>query len=128
MKLSEDKIKKIILEEMHNLEHEQYFDHTDKEGGMAKKQLYRMAKYAIMLHDALDDETQLEAWVQSKLTIASEYLGKVKHYLEYEMNMHLEDPESDVYDHEDENMEPVGCGSEPEAYVVSEDDADLMEN
>ena len=45
---------------------------------MAKRQLYDMAKYALMLHDALEDETQLESWVQSKLTIASEYLSKVK--------------------------------------------------
>ena len=47
----------------------------------------------MMLHDALEDDTQLEVWVQSKITIAAEYMSKVKHYLEYEMNMDMIDPE-----------------------------------
>tara|TARA_B100000282_G_scaffold279608_1_gene240098 strand:- start:1773 stop:2096 length:324 start_codon:yes stop_codon:yes gene_type:complete len=95
MKLSEAKLKKIIKEEMEYLEADQYFDYVDQEGGMAKSQLYKAAKYAMMLHDALDEDTQLEAWVQSKITIASEYLSKVKHYLEYEMKIDMHDPEAE---------------------------------
>jgi len=110
-------------------------DHIDEEGGMAKSQLYKMAKYAMMLHDALDDETQLEAWVQSKITIASEYLGKVKHYLEYEMGLDLQDPELDIEDSE-EHEHGSGCGHdvEPdmvmhgeETYEIDDEDAYLME-
>ena len=48
MKINETKLKKIIQEEMDMIE-QPYFDHTDSEGGMAKSQLYRMAKYAMML-------------------------------------------------------------------------------
>ena len=83
MKINESRLKQIIAEEMAAIEDKQYFDHVDKEGSMAKRQLYKMAKYAIELHDALEEDTQLEAWVQSKITIASEYMSKVKHYLEH---------------------------------------------
>ena len=135
MKINESKIKKIINEEMMMLDDKNHMDHIDEEGGMAKSQLYKMAKYAMMLHDALDDETQLEAWVQSKITIASEYLGKVKHYLEYEMGLDLQDPELDIEDSE-EHEHGSGCGHdvEPdvvmhgeEAYEIDDEDAYLME-
>jgi len=135
MKINESKIKKIINEEMMMLDDKNHMDHIDEEGGMAKSQLYKMAKYAMMLHDALDDETQLEAWVQSKITIASEYLGKVKHYLEYEMGLDLQDPELDIEDSE-EHEHGSGCGHdvEPdmvmhgeETYEIDDEDAYLME-
>ena len=48
-----------------------------------------------MLHDSLEDEDQLEGWVQSKITKAADYMGTVAHYLEYEMGMHMHDPEMD---------------------------------
>ena len=57
----------------------------DEEGRMAKAQLYKAAKYAKEVHEMLRDDTQLEAWVQAKITKASDYLGSVKHYLEYQM-------------------------------------------
>ena len=128
MKINETKLKQIIAEEMAALEDKQYFDRVDNEGGMAKSQLYRMAKYAIMLHDALDDQTQLEAWVQSKITIASEYLGKVKHYLEYEMGLDMMDPEVGV---DLEKPSDSGCAPmlpEPDVYEVDDEDAYLMES
>ena len=143
MKINEAKIKQIIAEEMAAIEDKQYFNYTDKEGGMAKRQLYDMAKYALMLHDALEDETQLESWVQSKLTIASEYLSKVKHYLEYEMGLEMHEPELEIEDSEEESVgcgddiEPQGQPAEPMmnvdkdgniAYQISEELTDLMEN
>ena len=115
-------------------------DHIDEEGGMAKSQLYNLAKYAIMLHDALEDETQLEAWVQSKITIAAEYMSKVKHYLEYEMGLEMQDPDMDIdYPDEDsacgEEIDPQGQPSEPmmvvdgeDVYEIDEEDANLMES
>ena len=109
---------------------------------MAKSQLYNLAKYAIMLHDSLDDETQLESWVQSKITIATEYMGKVKHYLEYEMGLDMKDPDMDIdYPDEDspcgDEIEPQGQPSEPMmsmdskgniSYEITEELTDLMEN
>lgn len=117
MKINESKLKKIIQEEMDMID-QPYFDHVDSEGGMAKSQLYKMAKYAMMLHDALEEDTQLEAWVQSKITMASEYISKVKHYLEYEMNMDMIDPEGH------DEPEVGGCGSDAPMIV---DDAESFE-
>ena len=139
MKINESKVKQIINEEMMMLDDKHHMDHVDEEGGMAKSQLYNLAKYAIMLHDALEDETQLEAWVQSKITIATEYMGKVKHYLEYEMGLQMEEPELEMeYPEEDSpcgaEIEPQGQPAEPdmvmhgeEAYEIDDEDAYLME-
>ena len=57
----------------------------DEEGLMAKRQLSDIAEYAAELSQMLSDETQLEAWVQSKLTKAADYIKTVKHYVEYGM-------------------------------------------
>ena len=57
----------------------------DREGRMAKRQLADIAEYAQELSQMLADETQLEAWVQSKLTKAADYIKTVKHYVEYGM-------------------------------------------
>ena len=59
-------------------------DYVDDEGRMAKSQMYKTGKYAMKLHDMLDDMEQLPAWVQAKLTKASDYLSAVYHYLDYE--------------------------------------------
>ena len=58
---------------------------VDYEGKMAKKQLYKIAQYAKHLFGMMDNDTQLESWVQAKLTKASDYMGAVKHYLEGEI-------------------------------------------
>ena len=60
-------------------------DYVDDEGRYAKSQLYKMAKYAVKLHQKLDDMEQLPAWLQSKITKASDYMSMVYHYLDYEM-------------------------------------------
>lgn len=57
----------------------------DKEGQMAKRQLSDIADYSQELMGMLQDETQLESWVQAKLTKAADYIKTVKHYVEYGM-------------------------------------------
>jgi len=64
-------------------------DGKDYEGGMAKSQMLKMKKYAAALCDMIDDESQLEAWVQAKLTKASEYMSAVYHYLDYQQTKNL---------------------------------------
>lgn len=71
-------------------------DNMDYEGGMAKSQLLKMKKYAMALCDMIEDESQLEAWVQAKLTKASDYISSVYHYLEYE-NQSNETPDQGIY-------------------------------
>ena len=58
---------------------------TDHEGAMAKADLYKLANYSFKLFKKLEDDAQLEAWVQAKITKAADYIASVYHYLEYEM-------------------------------------------
>jgi hypothetical protein len=53
----------------------------DYEGEMARLQLLKASRYACDLTDMLKDTDQLPAWIQSKITKASDYLSIVKHYL-----------------------------------------------
>jgi hypothetical protein len=57
---------------------------VDYEGEMAKSELRNLIQNAEELFDMLDDNTQLEAWVQSKLTKANDYLNSVNQYLKYQ--------------------------------------------
>ena len=61
---------------------------TEDHGGesrMAKSDLFKIANYGQEIHDMLTDEMNLPEWVESKITKSADYLGSVKHYLEYEM-------------------------------------------
>ena len=60
-------------------------DHVDKEGRMAKSQMYKMINYVGKLSQMLDDDIQLPSWVQTKIAKASDYMSAVFHYLDYEM-------------------------------------------
>lgn len=60
----------------------------DHEVQMARADLYKIAKYAIKLHDMLKNVSEaegLEGWQQAKITKAADYLGSVYHNLDYEM-------------------------------------------
>jgi hypothetical protein len=57
----------------------------DREGAMAKADLYKLATYSLKLFKKLQDEDQLEGWVQAKITKAADYVASVYHYMEYEM-------------------------------------------
>lgn len=112
IKINESRLKEIIAEEMAALEDKHHMDHIDEEGGMAKRQLEQLAEYAMELSAMLQEDTQLEGWVQSKITLAQDYISKVKHYLEDELGMSsggCGDPtppvaiSSDVYDIDDED-------------------------
>ena len=56
-------------------------EEVDDEGKMAKGQLMRMVNQASALAQIMDDDKQLDGWVQSKLTMASDYLDSVHDYL-----------------------------------------------
>lgn len=71
---------------------------VDREGAMAKADLHKLANYSIKLFKKIQDEDQLEGWVQAKITKAADYIASVYHYLEYEMKIseygsHLENAE-----------------------------------
>ena len=61
----------------------------DHEVQMARADLYKIAKYAIKLHDMMKNVSEvqgIEGWQQSKITKAADYLGSVYHNLDYEMS------------------------------------------
>jgi hypothetical protein len=58
---------------------------ADREGAMAKADLFKLANYSHKLYQQINDDDQLEAWVQAKITKAADYIASVYHYLEYEM-------------------------------------------
>ena len=53
----------------------------DYEGRMVRAQMRKINRYSKDIYNMVEDEAQLEAWVQSKLTKAADYIGMVKHYL-----------------------------------------------
>jgi hypothetical protein len=60
----------------------------DHEVQMARADLYKVAKYAIKLHDMLKTVSEaegIEGWQQSKITKASDYIGSVYHAMDYDM-------------------------------------------
>jgi hypothetical protein len=59
-------------------------EELDYEGEMAKSELRNIIQNAEELFNMLDEDTQLEAWVQSKLTKANEFLDSVNQYLKYQ--------------------------------------------
>ena len=101
MKISKEKLQKIIKEELQIAQNGSEMPYSgpksgskvdDLEGDMAKNQLFNIAKYSIAMLKALEDDQELEAWVQSKITLSQDYLGKVKHYLEYELQVEMKEP------------------------------------
>ena len=59
----------------------------DHEVQMARAECYKIAKYAIKLHDMLKNVSEkegLEGWVQSKITKSADYISSVYHHLDYE--------------------------------------------
>ena len=65
-------------------EDESAVTYDPNEGKMAKAQLYKLMNYAHYLHDLLNDDMDLPEWVEAKITKACDYIGAVKHHLEYE--------------------------------------------
>ena len=105
MKISKERLMEIIQEECDmamgpQMPYEMTPDgEIDREGRMAKRQLADISEYASELEQMLGDETQLEAWVQAKLTQAADYIKTVKHYVEYGM-------EEGAYDQVMPQMQP----------------------
>ena len=79
-----DKKKTMTKEGLGDMAHAAERDH---EVQMARAELYKIAKYAIKMHELLktvSEEEGLEGWVQSKITKAADYMGSVYNYMEYE--------------------------------------------
>jgi hypothetical protein len=76
MKITKSQLKKIIQEELERVDEGDY-----GEGSMARSQLGRTAELAVMIQNMIADETNLEEWVESKITKAQDYLSSVLNYM-----------------------------------------------
>jgi hypothetical protein len=69
----------------------------DHEVQMARADLYKIAKYAIKLHEMLKTVSEaegIEGWQQSKITKAADYIGSVYHAMDYDMKFAEQQVES----------------------------------
>jgi len=60
----------------------------DHEVQMARADLYKIAKYAIQLHDMLKSVSEaegIEGWKQAKITTAADDISSVYHAMDYDM-------------------------------------------
>ena len=76
MKITKSQLKKIIQEELEKVDEGDY-----GEGSMARSQLGRTAELAVMIQNMIAAETNLEEWVESKITKAQDYLSSVLNYM-----------------------------------------------
>ena len=67
----------------------------DYEGDMAMSQLKSIITNAQRLHDMLEENTNLPEWVQSKITLAEDYILTAANYMEGEMNEEVEQVDED---------------------------------
>jgi hypothetical protein len=119
IKITEERFKQILKEEIDALalasqpstmEEEappDIFGEPDEEGGMARGELFKIGKYAVELRKMLQNDDQLPAWVQSKITKCAAMMGDVKHFLEGQMA-----DQSDQMAPEQEGDEEVELGDD----------------
>jgi len=82
-----DKPKAKDIKVKEGLGDEAHLAEQDHEVQMARAELYKLAKYAIKLHEMLkgiSERDGLEGWVQSKITKSADMIGSVYHHLEYQ--------------------------------------------
>jgi hypothetical protein len=68
----------------------------DHEISMARAQTYRAAKCAMQIHKMLQQVDNLEGWMQSKITLAADYLESVSANLEYDIVSAVMEPEPEL--------------------------------
>jgi hypothetical protein len=109
MKISKDRLKQIIKEELavgeiemgRGEEHDEYSggdyprDSHGYEGEMAKTNLWKIAEYAKEMHDLIADDEDLEPWVEEKIAVAAYMMDQIGHHLQYQKHRGHEDAEGE---------------------------------
>lgn len=107
MKISLQELENIIQQEINSIKEGGY-----GEGSMARSQLGRTAELALMLQDMIGDDTNLEEWVESKITKSQDYLSSVLNYMRGEqLSEGYYSKGKCVYKKEDNSK--VGCTDGP---------------
>jgi len=77
----EDNSIKIIAETYRKMLLNEHIPLDDQEGGMVQSQMKSIIEKANDILGMMQQDTQLESWVQSKLTKAEDYISAVRDYL-----------------------------------------------
>ena len=87
MNVSEKQIRRLIREEIELALKASGRDlgYGEGEGRHTKSQLHKISIYAAKLDEMLADNDDLPEWVQSKVAVMAQNIGKIKHYLEYKL-------------------------------------------
>jgi serine protease inhibitor len=72
---------KLIAETYRKMMLNEHIPLDDQEGGMVQSQMKSIIEKANDILGMIQQDTQLEAWVQSKLTRAEDYISAVRDYL-----------------------------------------------
>lgn len=98
-------------------------DDIENEGEMLIAQLHSIIENAKSLLKMVDSEDQIEDWIQSKITIAEDYLRTTHSYIKYYDENGDDDDELDDYFHEDD----VEFDVEEESEIYDDDFSDDLE-
>ena len=83
-----------ILDSINNMNEGQHMMGGIEDDGhevhMALSDLHKLEKYAPQVADLASQYSDLPGWVQSKITLAADYLGKVYHYLDGKQHKGME--------------------------------------
>ena len=66
--------------EIHNMTQKPEPKPDTYEAGMAQNQLLKIGTHAIKIHNMIDDDAEMEAWVAKKIDLASNYVKSVHGY------------------------------------------------
>jgi serine protease inhibitor len=72
---------KLIAETYRKMQLNEHIPLDDQEGGMVQSQMKSIIEKANDILGMMQQDTQLESWVQSKLTKAEDYINAVRDYL-----------------------------------------------
>ena len=89
---TERQLRKIIKEEIEAVMvgdtgpeiHGSTKDPDGYEGRMFKQNLAKIAEYAQKLLPLIEDDENIEPWVQDKIAVAADVMDSVGHYVQYE--------------------------------------------
>ena len=89
----------------------------DYEGDMARGQLQSIINNAQRVHDMLKDNDNLPEWVQSKITLAEDYISTVANYMMSEVDEEVEIQEAEALVENFEIINEVSLGAKIRAYA-----------
>jgi hypothetical protein len=69
------------FEDIHNLMQKPEVKPDTYEASMAQNQLLKIGTHAIKIHNMIDDDQEMEAWVAKKIDLASNYVKSVHGYM-----------------------------------------------